>query len=360
MSHPYRIRDIAVQAGLSEATVDRVLNGRGGVRASTVREVHQAVADLGRQQSQLRLGGRTFLVDLVVQAPQRFSAAVRAALEAVLPSLSPAVIRARFHLTDGESVPDLVATLDRIASRGSHGVLLKAPDVPEVAEVAGRLVRAGIPVVTLETDVPASRRLAYVGVDNRAAGATAAYLITQWLGADPGGAGPSSSAVPSGAAPSGVLVVRSSAAFRGEDEREMGFRATLRTSEPLRTQVDVLDDGQDETLRAGVAEALRSHPTVAAVYCMYSKGGGAAAVADAFEAAGRTCRAFIVHDLHPEHAALLRSGRISAVLHHDLEQDLRLACQVVLQAQGALPGPVRTWPSAVQVLTPYNLPAALS
>src|SRR5687768_5122927 len=106
VSHPYRIRDIAVQAGLSEATVDRVLNGRGGVRASTVREVHQAVADLGRQQSQLRLGGRTFLVDLVVQAPQRFSAAVRAALEAVLPSLSPAVIRARFHLTDGESVPD--------------------------------------------------------------------------------------------------------------------------------------------------------------------------------------------------------------------------------------------------------------
>ena len=32
---PYRIREIAVQAGLSERTVDRVLNKRGQVREST-------------------------------------------------------------------------------------------------------------------------------------------------------------------------------------------------------------------------------------------------------------------------------------------------------------------------------------
>ncbi len=35
MAHPYRIREIAVQAGLSERTVDRVLNNRGQVREST-------------------------------------------------------------------------------------------------------------------------------------------------------------------------------------------------------------------------------------------------------------------------------------------------------------------------------------
>ena len=46
MGHRYRIREIALQAGLSEATVDRVLNQRSGVWASTVQEVHQAIADL--------------------------------------------------------------------------------------------------------------------------------------------------------------------------------------------------------------------------------------------------------------------------------------------------------------------------
>ncbi|GAA0922334.1 hypothetical protein GCM10009549_41940 [Streptomyces thermoalcalitolerans] len=100
MGHPFPIREIARQAGLSEATVDRVLNGRGGVRESTAQEVYRAIADLERQRTQVRLTGRTFMIDIVMQAPERFSSAVRAALEAELPSLHPAVVRSRFHFRE--------------------------------------------------------------------------------------------------------------------------------------------------------------------------------------------------------------------------------------------------------------------
>jgi len=203
VGHPYRIREIAVQAGLSEATVDRVLNRRGGVRASTVAEVHRAIDDLDRQCSQLRLSGRTFVVDLVVDAPARFSSGVRAALEAELPGIRPAVIRSRFHLTEAAPASEIGTVLDRIAARGSQGVVLKAPDDPRVVSAVERLLVAGIPVVTFVTDLPTSPRLAYVGIDNRAAGATAAYLIDQWLGDAPGS----------------VLVTRGDGSFRGEDER---------------------------------------------------------------------------------------------------------------------------------------------
>lgn len=334
VGHPYPVREIARQAGVSEATVDRVLNARGGVRPSTERSVQQAIADLDRQHTQVRLTGRTFLVDVVMQAPARFTTAVRAALEGELPSLRPAVFRARFHLRETAPVAEIVALLDAVARRGSHGVLLKAPDVPEVAEASRRLAAAGIPVVTLVTDVPASGRLAYVGIDNRAAGATAAYLIGQWLGAAQGD----------------VLVTLSRSSFRGEEERETGFRATLRgRASGLVTETD----GLDATMRSRVGAVLDAHPGVRAVY---SAGGGNAAVLDAFAERGRECAVFVAHDLDEDNVALLRAGRISAVLHHDLAQDVRRACHVVMQAHRALPGGILSWPSSIQVVTPFNAP----
>ncbi|MGW3447809.1 LacI family DNA-binding transcriptional regulator [Streptomyces sp. NPDC001076] len=338
MRHPYTIREIARQAGLSTATVDRVLHQRGNVREGTVREVHQAIKDLDRQQTQVRIGGRTFMIDIVMQAPERFSTAVREALLAELPALHPAVVRSRFHFRETCPAADLVATLDKIAKRGTQGVILKAPDVPEIAATVGRLVAAGIPVVTLVTDLPHSARLAYVGIDNRAAGATAAYLLEQWLGGRPGN----------------VLTTISRGSFRGEEEREMGFRSAMRLAAPHRALVEVTDsDGLDATQHDLVLAALRRDADIVAVYSM---GGGNLATLDAFDALDRPCAVFVAHDLDHDNTRLLRERRLSAVLHHDLRQDMRRACQTVMRAHKALPDDGPTLPSAIQVVTPFNLP----
>ena len=339
-AHRFRVREIAQQAGLSEATVDRVLHGRGGVRPSTVAEVNQAIEDLSRQQTQLRLNGRTFLIDVVVDSPRRFSAEVQQALEEVLPGLHPAVIRSRFHFTDSVPVAEQVKTLDAIAKRGSHGVILKAPDAPAMNAAVERLIDARIPVITLVTDLPASHRQAYVGLDNRSAGSTAAYLVDRWMG-DVAGS---------------VLVTRGDSSFRGEDEREMGFRSTLRTIAPERRIVELLNPATDERVRhLMVTEALISHPDVVGVYAMYAFGADRVMV-EAFAAVGRACRVVIAHDLTKDNLTLLDEGRLSAILHHDLREDLRRACRMILQVQGALPGRPRTAFSAIQVITPFNVP----
>ena len=337
--HRYRIQEIADQAGLSQATVDRVLNQRPGVRTSTADQVRRAVEELDRQRDQVQLGGRTFRIDLVMHAPARFSSSVRSALEAELPGLRPAVIRSRFHLREEGPTAELVQVLDDVGRRGSAGVLLKAPDHPAVTEAVVRLHEQGIPVVTLVTDLPLSPRVAYVGIDNRAAGATAAYLIAL-MSRDP-------------SAP--VLVTLSSSSFRGEEERESGFRSAMRTLAPDRTVVEVSEtDGLDASMFAAVARVVEHHPDLGAVY---SIGGGNTAIIDAFRQAGRTPAPFVAHDLDGDNTTLLRRHAITAVLHHDLRADLRRACQLVLQVQGALPGPPRITPSQVQVITPFNQPA---
>jgi LacI family transcriptional regulator len=227
----------------------------------------------------------------------------------------------------------MVAQLDRV--KGSHGVILKAQDEPEVAEAVNRLVASGVPVVTYTTDVGSSDRCAYVGIDNHGAGLTAAFLVNQWLGD----------------APSGVLITLSRTVFRGEGEREVGFRAGLRAAG--RDIVEVSgSDGIDATNEHLVLDALARHPGVEAVY---SPGGGNSATVRAFEALGRPCRVFVAHDLDVDNRRLLREGKLSVVLHNDLRADARLAMRAILAQHGALPEElVRSTP--IQVVTPYNLP----
>ena len=339
MSHPHLLKAIALQAGVSLATVDRVVHQRAGVRAHTVRRVQQAQAELHRQSAQQGLQGRKFMVDVLVQAPARFAQVVRDALERELPLLHPAIFRARYQMADRMEVAELVAALDKIGARGSHGVLLKAPNDVRVVQAVARLQARGVPVVTLVTDLPDSARLAYVGMDNRAAGQTAAYLLGQWLG-------PRRHAA--------VLVSLSSTRFRGEEEREAGFRHALRTHCTRLQAVDASEGlGLHAQTAAVVLQRLQQHPEVCAVY---SIGGANAAILQAFAQAQRSCRVFIGHDLDADNLALLRAQKISAVLHHDLAHDMRMACLQIMRAHGV--GPAQSLPtmSGVQVVTPFNVP----
>ena len=148
-----------------------------------------------------------------------------------------------------------------------------------------------------------------MGVDNRDAGATAAYLIDEWLG--------DSSA--------SVLVTLSSNAFRGEEEREMGFRGEMRRAlcGKGRAVVEIADsEGLDATIEQLVLDALDRDPDIGAVY---SIGGGNVATIRAFERRGHPYRVFIAHDLDEDNRMLLRARKISAVLHHDLRADANLA-----------------------------------
>ncbi len=348
-AHP--IRDIALQSGLSEATVDRALHRRGNVSASAVRAVEQAILELDRQASQLRLGARTVMLDVVMQAPARFTRAVRRALEAEMAWVRPAAVRARFHLREHADVAEVVALIDAVGAGGrtSHGLLLKAPADPLVVAAVDRAGERGVPVVTLVTDVPGSRRVAYVGLDNTQAGAAAAYLLSRWVPAASLPAGPVAVDGPR------VLVTMSRATFLGEQERVQAFVAELtRLRSDLVTHVVTDADGLDATTGALVGSALDDHPALEAVY---SVGGGNGAILAELAARGRLVSGYVAHDLDDDNVALLRAGRIEAVIHHDLQSDARRAVRQVLRHHKLVSGAPLTVPASLEIITRYNIPA---
>nr|WP_210270381.1 LacI family DNA-binding transcriptional regulator [Ensifer oleiphilus] len=334
------VKDIAFQAGLSTATVDRVLNGRAGVRQQTEARVKAAIRELEKQQNGLEIQGQKRTIDVVMEAPERFTEAVRQAFETEAPTFMPTTFRCRFHFAETMRPHDIAQLLDRIRLRGTDGVVLKAPDVPEIVGAVARLEQAGIAVVTLVTDLPNSARTAYAGADNRAAGETAAYLIGERFA--------ESSAT--------VLVTISSSRFRGEEEREIGFRRVLREQYPAIRIIEISEGhGKDTETGALAAKALAAHADINAAY---SIGGGNRAVLEAFERVGRDCALFIAHDLDHDNLALLRQRRIHFVLHHDLRSDARMTFRAILARQNGADqklGGSRL--SAVEVITPYNVPA---
>ncbi|WP_028223973.1 LacI family DNA-binding transcriptional regulator [Paraburkholderia ferrariae] len=337
MARRFLVKEIALQAGVGLATVDRVLNGRAHVREHTRKRVEQAIRELEKQELQLATAGRKLIVDVVVEAPSRFADEVREALEAELPGLHPAVFRPRFLMRETMTTEEVVETLHAIGRRGSHGIFLKARDVPGIADAIGELQRRGIPVVTIFTDISLSGRLAYAGLDNRVAGATAAWLVGQWLGKRRGS----------------VLITLSDERFRGEEEREIGFRRALRQRFPQLALIDASGGhGLDAATEARVRSVLAKHADIAAVYSM---GGGNPAILRAL-GGRRHPVCFIGHDLDRDNVRLLREGRIQAVLHHDLRQDMRSACQRVMSFHKLLPAAAVSPSSSVVVVTPENIP----
>ncbi|MCF2872327.1 LacI family DNA-binding transcriptional regulator [Octadecabacter sp. G9-8] len=338
MTHRFPIKEVARQSGLSTATVDRVINNRANVSPQTKARVAAAIAELEGQEAQLTARGRRLFFDFVIEAPTRFSREIQKAAEQVLPRIGSAVCRPRFQAQEIMTEDDVTAALSRIAKRGSHGVCIKARDLPTIRAAVDHLIAAGIPVVTLVTDLTTTKRIAYVGLDNQSAGRTAAYLIAKTVGDSAGT----------------VLTSRSQDQFLGEEEREGAFKATLTRQCPNLRVIDASGGSgvHFETSRI-MQSVLAGLDQIRAVYSM---GGGNMAILNALEHNGSLPDVYVAHDLDNENRQLIEDGRLSFVLHHDLRVDLQNVFQAFLHHHRLTPDPVFTTMSPIQVVTPENIP----
>lgn len=331
--HRFLIKDIALQAGLGVATVDRVLNRRGNVRQQTIDRVQQAIVALEEQRQQLAMTGRKILIDLVVEAPQTFLEALESACKEELPLMRPAVIRLRSNLRSRFPIGDLKKQLEQIMRRGSDGVILMSPEADRVKEMVNQLEAAKIPVVTLATDLEDTDRTAYVGLNNIRAGETAAWFVHKWLG---------------DATKPTVLMTLRNDRFKGEKQRAEGFKVALEKYLP-ESQLQILTEGRD---RPAFLNQLRDVTTDHGVDALYSIGGSNMSMLHTLKDQRLRPTVFIAHDLDPDNKALIEAGEIDLLLYHDLRDDMRNACRVILSKHFGTKPPAISADQAMRILVP--------
>lgn len=339
MTHRFPIKEIARQAGLGPATVDRAINNRAHVSPQTKARVAAAIGELEGQEAQLAARGRRMFFDFVIEAPTRFGREVKNAAEQVLPHIDAAVCRPRFLIQEIMSETEIVNAMERIGKRGSQGVCLKAQDLPAIRQSVNRLVAAGIPVVTLVTDIEAAYRSAYIGLDNHSAGRTAAYLVAKTLG-DVSGS---------------VLATRSNDRFLGEVDRETAFLQSLEQHCPNLRIVNLSGGSgvhfETSRLLNQIVDQL------ADLRAVYSMGGGNRTILDILDQNGLKPDIFIAHDLDRDNRALIEARRVDFVLHHDLAIDMQNVFKAFLRHHKLIDGDSTNQVSNIQIVTPENIPA---
>ena len=187
------LADIAREAGVSTATVDRVLNDRDGVRERTRAQVQAVATRLGYVEDTAgsalpaSIGNlSTGIVDLDIVLPGGTNTFINnlAARFTDTAAIRPDV-NLRIHSIEGFEPVLLAEKLEALRGK-SQGVGLIGLDHPVVREAIRSLAGSGVPVMTLVSDISHVPRVGYVGIDNRAAGRLAGYLLGRFMKAETG------------------------------------------------------------------------------------------------------------------------------------------------------------------------------
>jgi LacI family transcriptional regulator len=310
------VHDIAETAGVSLATVDRVLNRRPGVRAETRARVEDAIGRIGfvRDMAAANLAkGRIYpLAFIIPKGDNSFMAELRNEVAEAM-RLSPTE-RTAIRLIDVPAFDSaaLATALDELRADPPAGVAVVAVDAPEVHAAIDRLVEDGISVVTLVSDLPGSRRDHFAGVDNLAAGRTAGSLMGRFLAGRNGC----------------VAVIAGSMLVGDHRDRLAGFAERIGQINPALAILPVMESQDDpEMVRALTSQAL-ARPDLAGIYNLGAGNRGLArALGERQPAIARPV--VIAHELTPFTRKALDDGLIDAILNQDPGHEVRSAIRVL-------------------------------
>jgi LacI family transcriptional regulator len=335
--------DIAREAGVSPATVDRVLNNRAGVRARTRDIVLETAQRLGyipasadNAQPYPAVSATPMQLDFVLPAgTNSFIKMLHRQIETQAASRTN--MNVRIATIEGFNPDRLGQALQDLRGH-TQGVGVIALDHPAVREAIRSLSATGVKVVTIASDILHVPRVAYIGIDNRAAGRLAGYLLKRFVSRE---------------RPGKVALFAGSLSYRGHQEREMGFRHIL-TEEAPNLQIVELREMLDDREKA-YSEALTLLDRHADLAAIYNVGGGNTGIARALKERGLERKViFLGHEVTEDTKALLLDETLDAVIDQNPRVEAREALNVLERAVQGLP--FECHPPRLQVIFKESIP----
>jgi len=309
-------KDLARAAGVSLATVDRVLNERAGVRAETVTAVHEAIARIGfvRNLSAANLArGRVYrFAFLLPVAGDAFLSTLETQIAEAASAFAPEGIQIQKRRGIGGDPHQIARMLAELSPEDLDGVAILAPESPQVRDAMARLQDRGVQVVRFLSGQTSDIGADAVGIDNRAAGATAGRLIGRFCAARPGQ----------------ILVIADTMNARDSVERRQGFDQVITRDFPGLTALPSLEThGDRQRTRAILHNAYANHPDILGAYVLASEARlPLEAIADTRDPAGQV---IVAHERTEFTEALLLNGQLDAVIAQNPGHLVRSAIRVM-------------------------------
>ena len=333
------VSDIARTAGVSSATVDRVLNNREGVKERTREIVLEAARNLGYLPGSAQLNPNTtdrIKLDFVLPAgTNTFIANLRDQI-ARQAALRPE-IELTIHSVEGFNPDTLARTLEDLKGQ-AQGVGVIALDHPTVREAMRALAESGTHIVTIASDILHVPRVGYIGIDNRAAGRLGGYILGRFLGQQ---------------SKNKIALFAGSLSYRGHEEREMGFRRVIAEefSHLNIVELNEIEDSREKAYSETIA-LLKRHSDLAGIYNL---GAGNQGIGQALMDSGKSDSIiFIGHELTESTKRLLLNGTMDAVIDQNPRVEAREALATLMSSiKGE---PFDQQPPRVQVIFRENIP----
>lgn len=333
---PARLAQVAEQAGVSESTVDRVLNERGSVSERLRLRVIAAARQLELRRVLPSVHHGVLHIDVVmsnVGTPhyQRLEMALMSQVQMLGTRIS-------LHRMFWDEKDE--AALVRFLEHPPHpraGLVAFVRDVPAIRLALRHVQAQGIPVVTLTSDVSQIAPHPYAGIDNFKAGRAAGYLVGRFAHR-----------------PGAIQLYVASMDFGDHRERVAGFRKVIHERFPhLSVREPVAHRDQPDAARASLAELLQRHDDIVA---LYDTGSAAAGIASALKRTAAEARpVWVTHEATREHAQLMANGLIAAVIDQDPEAQAVQALQHILHQRGELDAPPHAGPTRFRIITPEDV-----